>query len=319
MTTAATTETTFPAHYSPQDIKLVTFVQAWLKQNGYTQASLARLSRVNASTLNQILKGSYPTSPSKILVTVESATHRAEEANAQDIGIIETSVFNLVQVACSQARNYRNFAVISAYVGTGKTFALKHYVKNNPNSYLIEATPTMNVNSFVKKLSQTVLGNTGKGSLEDRLQAVIDSLYNTDSIVALDEAETMTPKVLHTVRRLRDIAGIGIVLSGTEHLRGIIQPERGQFDQIRSRCGFFPATIQEITKEDTAALVQAAFIKEEINDAVIERMRSYCGGSARMLVEGMIAGIIKFRDGRALTIALVDAVAKQVLCLKQIK
>lgn len=313
------TEKNTPKHYTEHDVKVIAYIVSWLDLNKYTQASLARLSRVSPSTLNQILKGSYPTSPTKILATTEAATRRVDEDNEQDIGVIETSVFNLVQIACSQARAYRNFAVISAYVGTGKTFALKHYVSTNANTYMIEATPTMNVNSFVKKLSQTVLGNTGKGSLDDRLQAIVDSLHNTDSLLIIDEAETLTAKQLHTIRRLRDIAGIGIVLSGTEHLRGIIQPERGQFDQIRSRCGFFPATIQEITKEDTAALVQAAFIKEEIGDDVIERMRNYCGGSARMLVEGMIAGIIKFRKDHPLNVALVDAVAKQVLCLKPIK
>ena len=44
----------------------------------------------------------------------------------------------------------------------------------------------------------------------------------------------------------------------------------------------------------------------------------YCKGSARMLVEGLIAGVKEFRRGRALDVKLVDAVAKQALCLQSL-
>jgi type II secretory pathway predicted ATPase ExeA len=74
-------------------------------------------------------------------------------------------------------------------------------------------------------------------------------------LLIVDEAETLTPHQLHTLRRLRDLANVGIVLAGTEWLTGLIKPERGQFDQIRSRCGFWPETVRGITAEDAAALV----------------------------------------------------------------
>jgi DNA transposition AAA+ family ATPase len=310
--------TTYPAHFTAADIKVISYIQLWIEQRKYTQAALARLARTSSSTLNQILKGNYLTSPSKILMAVESAIRRVDETDSQNIGIVETSVFKLAQAACTQARSYRNFAVLSAYVGLGKTFAIKHYANKNPNTYLIEATPLMTVNSLVKLLARTVLGCEVKGSLEDKFQAIIDALRNTDSLIIIDEAETLTPKQLHTIRRLRDIAGIGIVLSGTEHLRGILKPEHGQFDQIRSRIGFFPETIKAITQDDAAALIQASFMSEEIADEVIEKMYKYCKGSARMLVEGLIAGLREFRAGRVLDIKLVDAVAKQALCLQPV-
>ena len=53
-------------------------------------------------------------------------------------------------------------------------------------------------------------------------------------------------------------------------------------------------------------------------DDVIARLFAYCKGSARMLVEGLIAGIKEFRRGRALDVKLVDAVAKQALCLQSL-
>lgn len=316
--TTQTTERTHPAHFTPADSELIAYILTWIEQRKYTQAALARLARTSPTTLNQILKGSYPTSPTKILNSVESALRHVDEVSTHAISAVETGLFKLAQASCTQARLYRNFAVLSAYVGTGKTFAMKHYTASHSNTYFIEATPMMTVNSLVKMLARVVTGYEVKGSLEDKFQAIIASLKNTDSLLIIDEAETLTPKQLHTIRRLRDIANIGIVLCGTEHLRGLIKPEHGQFDQIRSRVGFFPETIQAISRDDAAALIQAAFGAEDVDDAAIDRLYQYCKGSARMLVEGLIAGIREFRNGRVLDIKLIDAVAKQALCLQPV-
>ena len=126
----------------------------------------------------------------------------------------------------------------------------------------------------------------------------------------------MTPHQLHTLRRIRDLANIGIVLAGTEQLTGRIKPLHGQFDQIRSRTGFWPQTVRGISETDAAALIQAVLGGEDIPEDVISQLYKYCKGSARMLVEGMLAGIREFRRGRPLDVQLVDAVAQQALGLQ---
>lgn len=317
------TTKTYPAHYTKADIELIERIQAWLAERknttrNYSEAALARLSRVASSTLNQILNGKYATSPTKQLASVASAMRHADETTSDTVAPVETSVYKLAQTSCMMARRYRNFAVLSCWVGTGKTFAVKHYAKTHPNTHLIEADPTMTQQVLVKMLARRVAGFEGKGSMADRFNAVVDALRNTDSLLIVDEAETLTPKQLHLLRRLRDLSNIGILLCGTENLSGLIQPERGQFDQIRSRTGFWPETVRHITAEDAAALVQSGFGTEDVPDEVVQRLYQYCKGSARMLVEGLIAGIKEFRKGRALDVKLVDAVAKQALCLQSI-
>ncbi|MDP2202288.1 MAG: AAA family ATPase [Methylicorpusculum sp.] len=309
---------TYPEHYTPEDIQQIEQIKAWMADRNYKQAALARLARVSASSLSQILGGSYATPPGKLLTNVANAMKHADDTASDTVAAVETSVFRLALTACQMARRYRNFAVISAFVGTGKTFAVRHYQRTTPNTYLIEATPTMTVQSLVKQLARTVAGYEGKGSIDDKFQAVIASLNNTDSLLIIDEADTLTPHVLHTLRRLRDLANIGVVLCGTEHLTGLIRPAHGQFDQIRSRTGFWPETIKAITADDAAALVQAALGDEDVSDEVVKRLFAYSKGSARMLIEGLVAAITQFRNGRELTVGLVDAVAKQALCLQSV-
>ena len=64
--------------------------------------------------------------------------------------------------------------------------------------------------------------------------------------------------------------------------------------------------------------MQSAFGTAEVADDVVARLFVYCKGSARMLVEGLIAGIKEFRKNRPLDVKLVDAVAKQALCLQSL-
>jgi DNA transposition AAA+ family ATPase len=309
----------YPEHYTAEDSQLIAEVNAWLEADKkHTQAALARLARVSPSSLNQIIKGTYATSPSPLLVSISNAMRHAEESESDVLAPVETSVFRLAMTCFQMARRYRNFAVLSAYVGTGKTFAAKHYQRTTPNTYLIEATPFMTTQSLVKLLARLVTGVDGKGSIDDKFRAVIDVLANTDSLLIVDEAETLTPHVLHTLRRLRDMTNVGICLCGTEYLTTLIKPEHGQFDQIRSRAGFWPETVRKISADDAAALVQTAFGDEEVADEVVARLYAYCRGSARMLVEGLIASVQQFRNGRELNVTLVDAVAKQALCLKSI-
>ena len=308
---------TWPSHYSAADAEMIGRIAQWIEARSYTQAALARLARISASSLNQILKGVYATSPTKLLASVESAMRHADETSGDAVAPVETSVYKLANTCCAMARRYRNFAVFSAYVGTGKTFALKNYAATHPNTYLIEATPTMTPQSLTKLLARMVAG-IDKGSIADKFDQVVSSLKNTDSLLIIDEAETLTPHQLHTLRRIRDLANVGIVLAGTEHLSGLIKPLHGQFDQIRSRTGFWPETVRAISEADAAALVQSGFGTEDVPDDVVARLYAYCKGSARMLVEGLIAGIKEFRRGRALDVKLVDAVAKQALCLQSI-
>lgn len=306
----------YPDHYTADDVRRIGEIKDWLASNRYTQAALARLARIAASSLSQILGGTYATSPGPLLINVINAMANTE-ASTDTLEPVKTSVYRMALMCFQMSRRYRNFSVLSAFVGTGKTFAAKHYQSITPNTYLIEATPTMTASSMVKLLARMV-GVDSKGSIEDKFRAVIDAVANTDTLVIVDEAETLTPHVLHTLRRLRDLAGIGIVLAGTEHLTGIIRPLQGQFDQIRSRTGFWPETMRGISAEDAAELVKSAFGAEEVSDAVVARLFAYSKGSARMLVEGLIASIQQFRADKELDVALVDAVAKQALCLQSI-
>jgi type II secretory pathway predicted ATPase ExeA len=109
-------------------------------------------------------------------------------------------VYALAHAACLMARRYRNFSVLTGYVGTGKTFALKQYQRTHKNTWLIEATPTMTPQSLVRLLSSTILGAQVKGSTDEKFRAVIESVSASDSLLIVDEAERLGLAQMYQLR-----------------------------------------------------------------------------------------------------------------------
>lgn len=290
-------------------------IRNWMSEQGVSQAQLARLAHIKPGTLSQVINDKYPTDASKWIAQIQQAIADYQPTGGGADTVVETSVYKLVHTACQMAVRNKNFAVCAAYVGTGKTFAAKAYAAAHNNAHLIEADPTMTTGVFVDALMQA-LALPPVRTVAAKFANIVKALKGSNSLLIVDEAETLTPKVLHLVRRLRDKAEIGVVMLGTEYLSGLIQPEHGQFDQIRSRVGFWPKVMQSISRDDCTAVVQAQLL--DASDDVTERLWTYCKGSIRLLAEGLIPAINTYRKDKPLDVALVDSIATQALTLQPI-
>lgn len=316
--------------YTPQDIALARQIQAALeaaRPHGWTGTSLARAAGLSASAANNSLAGKYTASPTRVLQRLADAAARMADAPApaltERMPYVETSVHRAVWAAAKRARTYRNFAVVSAFVGTGKTSAIREYCRQHPDTVLIEATPGMTASVLLDALveeSGAVVRTAARytsGTLAERMRAVVRTLRDSGRLIILDEAETTTPSTLEHVRRVRDLSGVGVVLAGTERLRPMLQDPRGRFGQISSRVGFWPPVIKSITEADAHALTLAALAADDVEPdaAVLDAFWQACDGSARVLCEGVIPGVRDYglAAGRPLTAELVYRVAQDLL------
>ena len=313
---------TFFAHYSDDNKAQCKQILDWLNAHEHSLSWLSKLARLDTSTFYRCVKGQYKTDPTRFLKTALDAIANQESKNSvTHIAFIKTSVSEIVWTACNRARRYSSFAVVPGYVGTGKTRSLKEYCKANENTLLVESDPGMPVTALLDELiKQLSLGSIKSTANQHRkFSAIVEELKGTNLLLIFDEAETATPKTLHFLRRIRDKAGIGIVLSGTEELNGLIKREHGEFDQIRSRVNFWPNTINGIKREDADAIITNTFIDEgELEDEIYERLWGLCKGSMRVLVEDLIPAIRDFglKQDHALSVDLIDTVANKVLNLK---
>ncbi len=318
-----TCPTEYANTYTAEHIDDLRVIYAWLnRQEGITKEWLATATGYPSGTIASVLSGKYNANPGKHLGVARKVIARHDERQAKGIDddrFIETSTYKLAQVVCDRARTYRNFGVLSAYVGTGKTTALKHYAHDNAGTILIEADPSMTSSTLLDEIMEQANVPPVGASRDKKIRAIIRALKGSDRLIILDEAEKCSVSdksnnALEFLRRISDKAGIGVVLAGTERLYALIAPE-GVFGQIRSRAPIIIPVIKSITKDDAAMLVNNSL--PQADSDTIQTIWSLCRGSARMLCEGLIPAIKDYgiAQDREITPALVLAIAKQVMAL----
>lgn len=318
MTDAATAPATAQAKgsaYTPRDHELIATITKWLAEHEKSRAWLAKKASIPGGTLSQILTGKYVSSPTRQLTTALSVI-QVEDERLKDgtPGYVQGSVHKLMQVVCDRTRKHQNFGVITGYVGVGKTRFAKEYSATHPQTLLVEASPNMTPGVLLCELLDQLNAATPAG-LDRKFREVVKILRGTNYLVMVDEAEKLSGAALEYLRRIRDMAQVGIVLQGTEKLAALIKPQHGQFDQVRSRVGMWPKTIERITRDDADDMAREALAEAgELGDDVLEALWAYCDGSARVLLENLVPAVKDYGLGRgALTAALVEKIAKTVL------
>lgn len=306
--------------YTDESKDQVARIVAWMNAHEKTIAWLSAASGVNRTTLYMLVEGHYKGRVDAFLKQVlDTIRHIDERRSVKETPFIASSVTRLVFAACTRARQYKSFAVVAAEVGTGKTRALMEYQKENANTVMIQADPRMSSRALMDELMAALQLSAARkyAAVEMKFRIVVDALKGTETLLILDEAETVNENTLHYIRRIRDKAEVGVVLAGTPRLHTLISPRGGQFDQIRSRVSYWPKTVRGITREDMDAVATAAFEDQgEIDAATLQALWHHTKGSMRMLVEDLIPAIRDYGLRlHPLSAELVHAVASDVLSL----
>lgn len=302
--------------YLPLDFEKVEQVKRWLAEYGKTRAWLSKKAAVPSGTLSQILSGKYISSPTKhldlLLSVLETEAERLKDGTP---GYVRGTVHMIMNVVFDRTRKHQNFGVVTGYVGVGKTRCAKEYAASAPLTILVESSPNMTPGVLLTVLLEALNSPVPPG-LDRKFREIVRVLGGTNYLLIVDEAEKLSSSALEYLRRIRDMARVGIVLTGTEKLTNLIKPQHGQFDQIRSRVGMWPKTIESIDRDDADDMVRVALADlGDVPDDVLEALWAYASGSARVLNENLLPALRDFGklDKNPLSGELVHAVAQKAL------
>lgn len=304
-----------PTAYTPQDVSKVDTVKKWLEDRKKSRAWLSKKADIPSGTLSQILSGKYVSSPTRQLNQMLSVLDvEADRLKDGTPGYVRGSVHSLMAVVFDRTRKHQNFGVITGFVGVGKSRFCAEYRKSNPMTLLVEVSPNMTPGVLMTELLEQ-LNNAVPAGLDRKFRELVRVLKGTNYLIVADEAEKMSSSALEHLRRLRDMAMVGVVLVGTEKLTSLIKPQHGQFDQVRSRVGMWPETIQSIHRDDADDMVRAALADAgELSDNVLDTLWAYCDGSARVLNENLIPAVRDYgMGGLPLTSRMIETIAASVL------
>ncbi len=223
-------------------------------------AELSRAMNVSSSALSQWMNETYKGDNNRIEEAVKAYLAR-EEARSRapkvEIGFLETSVFTEFLAMCASCHNDGLIGVFTAPPGLGKTEACKEYIRRYPDSILIEANLGLREWKLFCNLSKS-LGLTHQGSgVQDLFEGVVSKLQDSGRLIIVDEAEYLPYRSLELLRRVHDMAGVGIVLAGLPRLIENLKGKRNEYAQLYSRVGWW-GRVKGLTPDDARMIVERA-------------------------------------------------------------
>lgn len=147
------------------------------------------------------------------------------------IKLFSTAEFESIIGFCEDMRVRKKMGVIIGHPGTGKTTAIKEYVKQTEEAIYIEAFSNMRLSDLLEIIADKAGVELCKGSGYRKTQHIIRVLAGKDLVLLIDEAEYLKKwdvEKFEVLRKIWDNTDISIILCGTHELEEIVTRGNGK-------------------------------------------------------------------------------------------
>jgi DNA transposition AAA+ family ATPase len=240
----------------PQDFQFIDKVQQFLVTSKWSMTRLAKSTGVSGSALSQFLANKYPGDVEKVKEKLLSVIDREGEkatlknANPQ---FTETSISKRFFETADQCRLFCDMGVCYGDAGIGKTQAAREYALRHGETILIECLPCYSPSAFLHTLQDRLCKSECKNN-SAVFCSIVDKLKGSGRLIIIDEAEKLPYKTLEYIRRIHDMADIGILLVGMPELIGNLKGFNNQYRQLYSRIAI-GIKLGNITEDDARAII----------------------------------------------------------------
>ena len=208
----------------------------FMEVHSLKQAHIARSLGVSPSVISQWLKGEYRGDNASLEEKVKAfmrnfSIKKGIEAKEE---IKQLKNLKSAHFVMDEAVVLREMAVLYGKPGSGKTVAVKEWVKKHPEALFIEVVPGMSVVRVLKLIAQK-LGIDSSATTDELVLAIAKEFLRRDSVLVIDEAEHLTTNALEAIRRIYDFSKVPVILAGTYGLIKNLKGARGELLQLFSR------------------------------------------------------------------------------------
>lgn len=244
-------------------------VKARMEAGGLRQAAVARELGVSAAAMSRWINGQYAGDVEAVdekarrwLASKEAKDERAEKL-VQPPDWVKTPTAVSIMKSLELAHYAPTMAIVYGGAGMGKTIACKKYRELNNNVFHITMNPAASYLTSALELILDQLRIRGVVARPPRMFAAItERLAGTSGLLIIDEAQSLSPRVLETIRAIYDETGIGLALVGNEvvYSRMTGGSRAAHFAQLFSRVGIQKHLIRPAAS-DVEAVASAMNIK----------------------------------------------------------
>lgn len=239
-------------------------VRAEIDRRGITQNQAAREIGVSATTLAQLLAGSYAADPARQMERLARWLALAKETRAQAHlppapAWVATPLAERVLAALGYAQMAGDIAVIYGAAGLGKTTAAREYARRYPNVWIATMSPaTAGVTTSLEEVCLALGFRDLPQGAARMSRAIVARIAGTGGLLIVDEAQHLTVAALDALRALHDATGVGLALVGNEmvYARMTGGQRAAYLDRLYSRIGK-RARLARAGREDVERLAGA--------------------------------------------------------------
>jgi DNA transposition AAA+ family ATPase len=222
-------------------------------KNKISQSRIATSVGLDQTTISQFKNGKYPGDNERVAKLIYDFFRRMDAKiesktafSAEDI--IETKAVTKVVHACQIAHIESRLIVVTGDAGVGKTKGVAKYVAQNTGVIHVPIIPYYSAKNVINKIASNI-GVDNTGSIVTVFEAVLSKLEGSSRLLLIDEAELLPYRALELIRRIYDLAGIGVVLVGMPKLIANLQGHKMEYKQLYSRVSMH-VTIADLIHDD---------------------------------------------------------------------
>lgn len=197
--------------------KVAEQLRAYMGEYGASLHKISQAVGYSPATLSRFLNGQYQGDVKKVEKAVGQYLRMMRirmERKFEDVKFVHTGVARRIFEALDMTHMEHGFAVIVGDSGVGKTMALREYARDRSDVIYVHLDPCRKGRASFLMLLVSALGGDVKKRSCDLFDQCVDKLKDSHKLMILDEAEHLNPEALDTVRLIRDITGIGLVIVG---------------------------------------------------------------------------------------------------------
>lgn len=200
---------------------VVMHVRAMQESRNISSAQLAREIGVSTATISQIFNDSYKADPAAIIEKMAAwldLKNQKHMRSAAPVFVLTTTARQIMD-DMTYAQISQSIAVIYGASGVGKSKSLEEYSRNNPNVWMITASPSRStLPECLYELAMELGMDQAPRHKGPLARAVRKRLAGTNGLIVIDEADHLDYPTLEEFRILHEECGVGLVMAGNNKI-----------------------------------------------------------------------------------------------------